>query len=79
MLHPFIGDLSALSMQEIQNKMNELTKRIAYVSQSGNNNLIHQLYLALQDYNEAYEIKSAEAFAATNDQHNNMMDKINIK
>jgi hypothetical protein len=66
-MHPFIGDLSGLSLEEIQTKISDITSKINYVSRSGNNYLMYQLNLALETYREAYRVKTVEQFNAGKD------------
>ena len=56
MEHPFldIGELEKLKLEEIQNKISELTKKLTIAYQTGNMYLVDQVQMALNSYNEAH-------------------------
>lgn len=49
-MHPLTPDLSALSIDELQTKYNELTKRILIAQRMGNGHLMNQVAMVLEDY-----------------------------
>jgi hypothetical protein len=55
MEHPFldINELQKLKLEEIQDKISELTKKLTIAYQTGNMYLVDQVQLALNSYNEA--------------------------
>jgi len=57
MEHPLMGDLSDLKIEEIQNKISELNKRLAFAYRTGNQPLINQLNMVLEAYNREYARK----------------------
>ena len=57
MEHPLIGDLSELKIEELQNKISELNKRMAFAYKTGNQTLINQLNMVLEAYNREYARK----------------------
>ena len=49
-MHPLAPDLSGLSDDELQKKYNELNNRINAAYRMGNNDLVMQVQLLIQDY-----------------------------
>ena len=49
-MHPLTPNLTELSLEELQAKYNELTKKINQSHRFGNNSLMNQLYMLLEDY-----------------------------
>jgi len=78
-MHPYIGDLSSLTLEEIQNKLDDLNKKMNIVARSGNTEVMYQLQLVMQDYQYAYKVKLAEVSEQQNgpDKHK-LTDNINI-
>jgi len=68
MTHPFMPDLSDKSLDELQEKMGELTKNLNFAYKMQNSAVISQLQMILSGYREAYSKKMDE-----------MMSKQNIK
>ena len=48
--HPFVGDLSNLSMEELTEKINTLGKALSFAARSGKYQLAEQVQLALNSY-----------------------------
>jgi hypothetical protein len=74
MQHPFVGDLSALSLDELQAKIQELTKNLTFVYRTGNQNLVNQLHMVLDSY-KAEASKRLDAMY----KKQNIQDRINIQ
>ena len=55
MEHPFlnINEIKEMKLEEIQNKVSELTKKLMIAHQTGNDYLVHQVQMALETYNNA--------------------------
>ena len=60
MEHPFIPSLSNLSLDEIQAKMSELYKKLAFATRTGNGLLANQIRMAIESYQTAYNRKMDE-------------------
>jgi hypothetical protein len=60
MEHPLLQDLKGLTLEEIQSKISELNKRLAFAYQTGNQPVINQLQLIMGSYQEAYRKKMDE-------------------
>ena len=62
MEHPFLDpqEIKKLKLEEIQNKITELTKKLTIAYQTGNSYLVHQVQMALATYNNAQMEKLRE-------------------
>lgn len=58
--HPFISGLDEKSLEELQNTISDLTKKINFAYRMGNQALIHQLTMAIESYRSAYSKKISE-------------------
>jgi UDP-N-acetyl-D-mannosaminuronate dehydrogenase len=57
MEHPLLGDISNLKIEELQNKISEINKRLSFAYRSGNQALVNQLNMVLESYNIEYARK----------------------
>ena len=76
MEHPLMGDLSGLKIEELQNKISELNKRLSFAYKTNNQALINQLNLVLNSYNQEYQRKLAKLMPKGDD--DKYGDKIDI-
>ena len=76
MEHPLIGDLSGLKIEELQNKISELNKRMSFAYKTGNQTLLNQLQMVLEAYNREYANKMAKLMPKGDD--DKYGDKIDI-
>lgn len=78
MEHPHLStsDLSELSLDELQEKISELTRKLNFAYQTNNQSLINQIGMALESYNAANAIKLNDMFPKDNG--NDHKDKIDI-
>lgn len=60
MEHPLIGNIQHLSIDELQEKISDLTKKLSWASRSGNRHLCDQLRMALESYTNQYQQKQQE-------------------
>lgn len=74
MEHPFISNLSDKSLEELQEKISDLTKKITFAYRTGNQVLINQLLMALESYKTAYNKKMDELM-----KKQNIQTKVNIQ
>jgi hypothetical protein len=58
--HPFVPDLSDLSIDELQEKISDLNKRLTYAYHIGNRPMINQLNMLLSTYRTTYQGKVDE-------------------
>lgn len=50
MQHPFIGDLSELTLEQVQEKIQTLSKNLTFAYRTGNQNMVNQLNMILESY-----------------------------
>ena len=77
MEHPLIGDLSGLKIEELQNKISELNKRMSFAYKTGNQTLLNQLQMVLEAYNREYAVKMSKLMPKGGDD-DKYGDKIDI-
>ena len=66
MEHPFINDLSDKNIEELQEKLGDLTKKLNFAYRVGNGPLIHQLNMVVESYKSAYNKKMDELMKKQN-------------
>ena len=71
--HPFVGDLSDKSIEELQKTIADLTTKLTFVARRQNNGMVMQLQMVLESYKAEYYRKMDEIY-----QKQNIQDKINI-
>jgi hypothetical protein len=59
-MHPFIGDLSDKSLEELQKTISSLTNKLTFAGRTGNRALINQILMALDNYKAAHAAKMDE-------------------
>ena len=57
MEHPLISNLDSLSLEQLQEKISELTKKLGIATRTGNSYLCNQLRMALESYQNKYNEK----------------------
>jgi hypothetical protein len=78
MEHPFLntGELSELTLEELQTSISDLIKKINFAYQMNNPALIGQLNMALESYSQARNNKLNNMFSK--DDESDHSDKIDI-
>ena len=66
MEHPFITNLEDKTIEELQNKISDLTSKLNFAYRTGNGPLIHQLNMAIESYRSAYFKKMDELIKKQN-------------
>lgn len=66
MEHPFIHDLSDKSLEELQEKLSDLNKKLTFAYRTSNGPLINQLQMVLESYKSAYSKKMDELMKKQN-------------
>lgn len=66
MEHPFINNLSDKSLEELQEKLSDLTKKLNFAYRSGNQILVHQVNMVIESYKNAYNKKMDELMKKQN-------------
>lgn len=73
MQHPFINDLSGKSMEDLQNTIQDLTKKLNFVYRTQNGPMISQLHMMLDSYKTEYTKRMDDIY-----KKQNLTNKINI-
>lgn len=73
MQHPFITDLSNKNIDELQNTINDLTKKLNFVHRAQNSTMTSQIRMALESYKAEYNKRIDEMY-----KKQNLQTKINI-
>lgn len=71
--HPFISDLSDKTLDELQNTIQDLSKKLNYVYRTQNGPMIHQMLMVLESYKTEYQKRIDEIY-----KKQNLGNKINI-
>jgi hypothetical protein len=58
MEHPLIDNLDSLTVDQLQEKISELTKKLGIAMRSGNGHMCNQLRMALESYQNKYQEKN---------------------
>jgi hypothetical protein len=75
MEHPLLEELSHLTLEEVQSKISDLNKKLAFAYQTNNQPLINQLTLIMGSYQEAYKKKMDELMPkGDSDKYSNKID-----
>jgi len=59
-MHPFIGDLSDKSLEELQKTISSLTTKLTFAGRTGNRPLMNQINMAIDSYRSMYNQKMDE-------------------
>lgn len=73
MQHPFINDLTGKTIEELQNTIQDLTKKLNFVYRSQNGPMIQQMLMVLESYKAEYSKRIDEVY-----KKQNLGNKINI-
>ena len=60
MEHPLLEELSQLTLEEVQSKISDLNKKLAFAYQTNNQPIVNQLNLIMGSYQEVYRKKMDE-------------------
>lgn len=66
MEHPFINDLSSLSLEELQTKITDLNNKLNFAYGTGKGPLIHQISMVIESYRNQYKKKMDEMISKQN-------------
>jgi hypothetical protein len=73
MQHPFISDLSDKTLDELQNTIQDLTKKFTFVARSQNGPMMQQMQMVIESYKIEYNKRIDEIY-----KKQNIGTKINI-
>ncbi len=79
MEHPLIGDLSTLTLDELNSKVGDLQKKLSIAQRTGNGHLANQIRMALETYYNAYQARLQESYKKENINNIDFENKINIQ
>ena len=77
MEHPLINNIDDLSIEELQNKVTDLTKKYAWASRN-NAHLASQIVMALETYQNKLRQRQQEQYEAAVKASQDYSDRINI-
>ena len=75
MEHPLIGNLEDLTMDQLEEKINELTNKLTIAYRTGNGYLCEQIRMAIESYRTKLSEKREEQYKKATEKFD---DKINI-
>lgn len=79
MLHPLGPDLSGLSLDELNAKYNELTKKYIMASRSGSGHVLAQMQMLLDGYREELRTRHQRIMDDAASKNSNFKNIIDIK
>lgn len=78
MEHPLVSVDPNLSVEQLQSKITELNKKLAFARRTGNGHLCSQIIMALEAFNNRYQIRLQEMYDATRKSSPDYSDRIDI-
>jgi len=78
MEHPLITNIDSFSVEQLQAKISELNKKLAFAHRMGNGHLANQIRMALETFNNKYQEKLRAMYEAEKKQGPDFSDKIDI-
>ena len=78
MEHPLISNLDDLTLEQLQERITELTRKVGIAHRTGNAQLRHQVQMALESYQNKYRERQQELWNKNMPDDNNFADRIDI-
>ena len=78
MEHPLIHDIDGLTVEELQNRITDLTKKLAWATRSNNAHLAGQIRMALETFQNRYRQRMDEIYAKSSQKGQDFSDRIDI-
>jgi hypothetical protein len=78
MEHPLINNADSLSMDELHQRISDLSKKMLWAHQSGNAHLRQQVQMALETYQNKLRERQQEEWDRQNKNNPNFGDKIDV-
>lgn len=72
--HPFIGDLSEKSLDDLSEIISNLTKQLHFMQRMNKPEMISQLYMALTSYRSEYQHRQQEMWDKKSQTMDNKID-----
>lgn len=78
-MHPFISDLSGLTLDELNKKLSDITKRMQFAYSIGQSDMINQLQLINASYQNEFMIRQNKMMEEMAEKSKQFKDIIDIK
>ena len=78
MEHPLIESVDSLSIDELQGRITDLNKKLAWAMRSNNTSLTGQIRMALETFQTKYREKQQALYDAAKKQGQDYSDRIDI-
>jgi len=78
MEHPLIPNLDDLTLDQLQEKITELSRKLGMASRMGNAQLRHQVQMALESYQNKFREKQQKIWDDARKKGTDYSDRINI-
>ena len=78
MEHPLIHDADSLTMEELQTKVTDLTKKLGWAHRAGNAQLTQQVRMALETYQNKLRQRQQEEWEKSTKNNPDFGNKIDI-
>ncbi len=78
MEHPLINNIDDLSMEQLQERITELTRKVGIAHRMGNAQLRHQVQMALETYQNKYRERQQALWKKDDDAGTDFGDRIDI-
>jgi hypothetical protein len=78
MEHPLIHDIETLSVEELQSRITDLTKKLSWAVRSNNPHLANQIRMALETFQNRHRQKMEEIYAKSHQNGQDFSDRIDI-
>jgi len=75
MEHPFMPNISDKTVDELQESMNDLTKKLTFAHRMGQSFMINQIQMVLEGYKTEYAKRMDELYKKQNIQNNIQITK----
>tara|TARA_Y100000389_G_scaffold201067_1_gene242900 strand:+ start:531 stop:770 length:240 start_codon:yes stop_codon:yes gene_type:complete len=77
-MHPLSPDLTKLSLEELSEKRSELQKRMSFAYRTGNSDMIQQLTMMIDDYEQEEKARAQKTMNDMQNKNKNFGNIINI-
>lgn len=79
MEHPLINSIDDLTIDQLSDRISELNKKLGIAMRTGNGQLVNQLQMALETFNNKYREKLNDSYKKQNPGNIDFDEKINIQ
>jgi hypothetical protein len=78
MEHPLINNIDDLTLEQLQERITELTRKVGIAHRMGNAQLRHQVQMALETYQNKYRERQQAQWKKDDSTGNDFSDRIDI-